>query len=94
MSAKKKKAPAQDSNPVGYGRPPVHSRFRKGQSGNPSGKRRHGEAERARALIWKEAYRSLTLREGDKLTRMPALQAVARPATRRRWRSTDQPASL
>ena len=78
MSVKKKKAPAQDSNPVGYGRPPVHSRFRKGQSGNPSGKRRHGEAERAQALIWKEAYRSLTLREGDKLTRMPALQAVAR----------------
>jgi Family of unknown function (DUF5681) len=78
MSVKKKKAPAQDSDPVGYGRPPVHSRFRKGQSGNPSGKRRHGEAERAQALIWKEAYRSLTLREGDKLTRMPALQAVAR----------------
>jgi|SRR5215831_5077821 len=78
MSAKKKKAPAQDSIPVGYGRPPVHSRFRKGQSGNPTGKRRHGEAERAQALIWKEAYRSLTLREGDKLTRMPALQAVAR----------------
>jgi hypothetical protein len=78
MSAKKKKAPVQDSAPVGYGKPPVHSRFRKGQSGNPTGKRRHGEAERAQALIWKEAYRSLTLREGDKLTRMPALQAVAR----------------
>jgi Family of unknown function (DUF5681) len=78
MSAKKKEAPVQDSAPVGYGKPPVHSRFRKGQSGNPTGKRRHGEAERAQALIWKEAYRSLTLREGDKLTRMPALQAVAR----------------
>lgn len=24
--------------PVGYGRPPVHTRFQKGQSGNPSGK--------------------------------------------------------
>jgi Family of unknown function (DUF5681) len=78
MSAKKKKAPAQDSNPVGYGKPPVHSRFRKGQSGNPSGKRRPGEAEDAQALIRQEAYRLLTLREGDKLTRMPALQAVAR----------------
>jgi hypothetical protein len=78
MSAKKKKAPAQGSNPVGYCKPPIHSRFRKGQSGNPSGKRRHSEAERAQALIWKEAYRSLTLREGDKLTRMPALQAVIR----------------
>ena len=78
MSAKKKKAPAQVSNPVGYGNPPVHSRFHKGQSGNPTGKRRHGEAERAQALIWEEAYRLLTVREGDKVTRMPALQAVIR----------------
>jgi gamma-glutamyl:cysteine ligase YbdK (ATP-grasp superfamily) len=78
MSAKKKKAPAQDGNPVGYGKPPVHSRFRKGQSGNPTGKRKHGEAERAQALIWNEAYRLLTVREGDKVTRMPALQVVWR----------------
>jgi Family of unknown function (DUF5681) len=79
MNTKKKNAPAQDgAAPVGYGKPPVHSRFRKGQSGNPTGKRRHGEAERIQALIWKEAYRQLTLREGDKVTRMPALQAVLR----------------
>jgi hypothetical protein len=25
---------------VGYGKPPVHSRFKKGQSGNPKGGRR------------------------------------------------------
>jgi hypothetical protein len=74
----RKKAPPQDPNPVGYGRPPVHSRFRKGQSGNPTGKRNHGEAERVQALIRKEAYRPLTVREGDKVTRMPALQAVLR----------------
>jgi hypothetical protein len=78
MSAKKKKAPARDSSPVGYGRPPVHSRFRKGQSGNPSGKRRPGEAGDAQALIRQEAYRLLTIREGDKVTRMPALQVVIR----------------
>jgi hypothetical protein len=78
MSAKKKKAPVQDSTPVGYGKPPVHSRFRKGQSGNPTGKRRHGETERAQKLIREEAYRLLTIREGDKVTRMPALQAVFR----------------
>jgi hypothetical protein len=77
MSAKKKKAP-QDSTPIGYGKPPVHSRFRKGQSGNPTGKRRRGEAERAEELIRQEAYRLLTIREGDKVTRIPALQAVIR----------------
>src|SRR5262252_4791260 len=78
MSTKKKKALAQDSNPVGYGRPPVHSRFRKGQSGNPAGRRRQSEGERARKLILREAFRMLSLREGDKVTRIPALQAVLR----------------
>jgi Family of unknown function (DUF5681) len=27
-----------DDGPVGYKRPPVHSRFQKGQSGNPRGR--------------------------------------------------------
>jgi chorismate synthase len=27
-----------DDSPVGYKRPPVHSRFQKGQSGNPGGR--------------------------------------------------------
>ncbi len=60
MSGKKK-----GTNPVGYGRPPVHSRFRKGQSGNPAGRRRQSEGERARKLILHEAFRMLNLREGD-----------------------------
>jgi Family of unknown function (DUF5681) len=78
MSAKKKKAPAQVGNPVGYGRPPIHTRFRKGRSGNPTGKRKHGEAERAEALIRQELYRSLTVRDGDGARKMTALQAVIR----------------
>jgi hypothetical protein len=73
MSGRKKGA-----GPVGYGRPPVHSRFRKGQSGNPAGRRRQSEGERARKLILQEAFRRLNLREGDKVTRIPALQAVLR----------------
>jgi Family of unknown function (DUF5681) len=73
MSGKKKGA-----GPVGYGRPPVHSRFRKGQSGNPAGRRCQSEGERARKLILREAFRMLNLREGDKVTRIPALQAVLR----------------
>jgi len=64
---------------VGYGKPPVKSRFSKGRSGNPTGKRRRpDEAEHARRLIRQEVFRLLTIREGDKVTRMPALQAVLR----------------
>src|SRR6266446_8526731 len=78
MPMSKKKEPPQNSNPVGYGKPPVHTRFRKGKSGNPTGKRKHGETGDAQALIRQEAYRLLTIREGDKDTRIPALQAVVR----------------
>ncbi|MBV9824316.1 MAG: hypothetical protein JO001_01340 [Alphaproteobacteria bacterium] len=76
MSGKKK--PVPDSSRVGYGSPPVHSRFRKGQSGNPTGKRQHSSVERAQKIFFQEAYRLLTLREGDKVTRMPAVQAMLR----------------
>jgi hypothetical protein len=34
---------------VGYGRPPTHSRFKQGQSGNPSGKRK-GSRSRVKEL--------------------------------------------
>jgi hypothetical protein len=63
---------------VGYGKPPVHARFQKGQSGNPRGGSRKVKLRRARGLAIKEAYRTITVREGDKTMRMPAIQAVMR----------------
>jgi hypothetical protein len=63
---------------VGYGRPPVNTRFRKGVSGNPRGGSRAQRTARARALALKEAYRLVTVREGDKVTSLPAIQAVMR----------------
>jgi hypothetical protein len=60
---------------VGYKKPPLHSRFQRGHSGNPEGGRRHrrDRAERLPALL-KEA-----------LDRKPASARgrVRRPATRR-----------
>src|SRR5258705_2099776 len=77
MSGEKEKL--KDVYQVGYGKPPVKSRFSKGQSGNPTGKRRSPDgAERVRILIRREAYRLVTIREGDKVMRMPALQALLR----------------
>jgi hypothetical protein len=63
---------------VGYGKPPVHTRFRKGVSGNPRGGSRAQRDARARALALKEAYRLVTVREGDKVMSLPAIQAVMR----------------
>ena len=64
---------------VGYGKPPAHSRFRKGQSGNPTGQRRPPSgAERLRKVISEEAYRLLTVREGEDIKRIAAARAVLR----------------
>jgi len=63
---------------VGYCKPPLHTRFRKGVSGNPRGGSRAQAAARARALALKEAYRPVTVREGDKVMSLPAIQAVMR----------------
>jgi len=59
----------------GYGKPPMYTRFRKGVSGNPRG---GSHVQRARALALKEAYRMVTVREGDKVMSLPAIQAVMR----------------
>jgi hypothetical protein len=63
---------------VGYGKPPAQTRFQKGRSGNPRGRPRRTDPERVKALVIEEAYRLVTVREGDTLTRMPAIQAVLR----------------
>ena len=63
---------------VGYGKPPFRTRFRKGVSGNPSGRPRGMTAGRASTLALNEAYRMVRVREGDKVLTMPAIQAVLR----------------
>jgi hypothetical protein len=54
------------------------SRFRKGQSGNPSGRPKRKATERAKEIALQEAYRLVPVRDGDKIVKMPAIQAVHR----------------
>ena len=77
---------------VGYGKPPVETRFRKGQSGNPRGrpkgsrnksKPRGGwilelEPQKLESIILDEAYRDVTVRENGYATEMPMVRAVVR----------------
>ncbi|MDB5538894.1 MAG: hypothetical protein JWQ89_621 [Devosia sp.] len=67
---------------TGYKRPPQHSRFKKGQSGNPKGRPKAqdlGMGQRSSsALALNEAERLITVREGDKVHQIPAIEAVHR----------------
>jgi hypothetical protein len=67
---------------IGYGRPPSHTRFRPGASGNPSGRPREVTVARADKLALKEAYRQIAVREGEDTLTLPAIQAAMRQLAR------------
>jgi Family of unknown function (DUF5681) len=84
--------PAEET-PRRYRNPPVEHRFRKGVSGNPRGRPRKSRAlvstkiggqpgigfeDRIKSLAIEEAYRPITIREGDRVERVPIIQAILR----------------
>jgi Family of unknown function (DUF5681) len=72
---------------IGYGKPPKSGQFVKGgKPGNPFGRPKKNywpklaEAayEPTQDMMLREGYRIVTVREGDKRSKMPAMQAVSR----------------
>ena len=59
---------------VGYGRPPEHARFKKGQSGNPKG--RPKGHRNAKTDLQEILDTQMTVRQGDKLKKITAQQAM------------------
>jgi hypothetical protein len=76
------KSGSSKSGSVGYGRPPVHTRFKPGRSGNPTGrpggKRSVGIGKDPGALIWKIVKEKLRLREGERELSVSKLEGVLR----------------
>jgi hypothetical protein len=79
--------PATAAYEVGYGKPPVHSRFRPGQSGNPKGRPRGSRnrpappalhEERLKTLVLEEAYRTISVNDASGVTTIPMAQAIIR----------------
>ena len=61
---------------VGYGRPPVHSRFSPGQSGNLAG-RQKGQPT-LNEMVMKEAARLVKIKRGDTVETITKYQGVIR----------------
>ncbi len=71
---------------VGYKNPPVEHRFKKGKSGNPTGRPKKAKAQRASGspfteldgILLAEAMRPVKVREDDQVVEIPMIQAVVR----------------
>ena len=61
---------------VGYGKPPARSRFKKGRSGNPTG-RRNG-TKNLKTDLSEELQESVLVREGERATRISKQRAIVK----------------
>lgn len=60
--------------PIGYGNPPKHSRFKKGQSGNPKG--RPKASENPAESLAKELSTAVTIKENGQLKKVKAMDVI------------------
>ncbi|SEV91466.1 hypothetical protein SAMN04488515_0206 [Cognatiyoonia koreensis] len=78
-------AKADTTYEVGYAKPPTETRFKPGRSGNLKGRPRGAKnkrpalnEERLKDIVLEEAYRNITVRDGDRNVSIPMAQAVVR----------------
>jgi hypothetical protein len=64
---------------VGYGQPPMKSRFKPGQSGNPSGRPRG--TRNVHSIVRETLTRKVKIREGDKTDKVTQFEAIMRNLT-------------
>ena len=73
-----------DPGSVGYGRPPLHSRFKPGQSGNPKGRAK--QSRNLRTIVQQVLHENMQIREGGRLRRMSAIEALVRTTLARAFK--------
>jgi len=65
---------SDESSDVGYGKPPKATRFRKGRSGNPRGRRRGDE--NLLSVFQRLVTKRIKIREGDKTRTITMADAI------------------
>lgn len=63
-----------DDYKVGFGKPPKHTRFKKGESGNPKG--RPKKKNTVSIVMENVADEEITIREGNKIRRLTKLEVL------------------
>lgn len=63
-----------NDNEGGYGKPPKHTQFKKGQSGNPKGRPKH--SKNLKTDLEEELREMIVAREGDRTIKMSKQRAV------------------
>jgi Family of unknown function (DUF5681) len=82
----------QGTYKVGYGRPPLHSRFKRGQSGNPRGRTK--QSRNLRTIVKQVSNEQVQIREGDRPRRMPRMEALVRTMFTRAFKDPKASAAL
>lgn len=75
---KSKSAPVDRTPPdaVGYGKPPMHARFKPGQSGNPSGRPRG--VKNLKTIALREFEQKIEVREGQRVREISKKEAFVK----------------
>jgi hypothetical protein len=92
MTDKRRPSALEADDAVGYARPPQHTRFEPGRSGNPKGRRKG--SKNFTTLFSEELAQPVTLTENGKRRRMPKRQALAKQVINKALSNVSKAAAL